>query len=208
MDLLKNLLTIKESPTTIFALVGIIILILFILKMRKVKLTTRLITQIGLALALGTVLKMFTLWKMPQGGSVTFGSMVPILLIGYFYGPEIGILTGFLFGLIDFILGPYILHPVQVMFDYILPFMSLGLTGYFRNNRYLGTFIAVFGRFVCHVISGVVFFAEFAKGSSPLLYSIGYNGSFLGVDLIICLVIMAILPVNQIYGVLNRKEAI
>ena len=54
------------------------------------------------------------------------------------------------------------------------------------------------GRFVCHVLSGVVFFAEYAEGTgmSPLVYSVSYN-SFVFVDLAICAVVMAFPQVRR-----------
>ena len=61
---------------------------------------------------------------MPQGGSITCGAMLPLLFIAYRYGPGIGCLTGFLYGLINILQDPFILHPLQVLFDYPLPYMG------------------------------------------------------------------------------------
>lgn len=63
--------------------------------------------------------------------------MVPILLLTFAYGKEIGFLTGFLYGLISLITDPFILHPIQMLFDYPLPYLAIGLAGYFRNNKTL-----------------------------------------------------------------------
>lgn len=206
MSLYKNFLEIISHPTSIFALLGLILIIVFIAKVKKVKFTTHLIAQIGIALALATVLKIFRIYHLPQGGSVTLGSMIPIILMAIFYGSEVGFLTGFLYGIITLILDPYILHPVQVLFDYPLPFMALGLAGHFKNNKLLGTFIALFTRFLCHFISGVVFFGSFApKGMSPVLYSLVVNGIFIGVEGAICMVIIALLPVKQLSTMLTRN---
>lgn len=201
----KSLSEIFAHPTSIAALAAVIIFIVVLVKIRKIKLTTRDITYIGVALALATVLKIFRIYHFPQGGSITIGSMVPILLMSFFYGPEVGFLTGFLYGIISLILDPYILHPVQVLFDYPLPFMALGLAGYFKNRKILGTVIAITGRFICHFISGVVFFASSApKGMSPYVYSLVANGSFMLVEGAICVVIIAFLPLKRIYTILNR----
>ncbi|MTK11786.1 MAG: energy-coupled thiamine transporter ThiT [Clostridiaceae bacterium] len=206
MSLYKNFLEIISHLTSIFAILGLILIIIFIAKAKKVKFTTHLISQIGIALALATVLKIFRIYHLPQGGSVTLGSMIPIILMAIFYGPEVGFLTGFLYGIITLILDPYILHPVQVLFDYPLPFMVLGLAGYFKNNKLLGTFVALFARFLCHFISGVVFFGSFTpKGMSPVLYSLVVNGIFIGVEGAICMVIIALLPVKQLSTMLTRN---
>lgn len=208
MDLNKNITEILSHPTSIFALIAVIIFLIFLAKVKKVKFNTQLITQIGIALALATVLKIFRIYHLPQGGSVTLGSMIPIMLMALLYGPEVGFLTGFLYGIITLILDPYILHPVQVIFDYPLPFMALGLVGYFKNRKVLGTLIALACRFICHFISGVVFFGSFApKGMSPVVYSLMVNGIFIGVEGAICIAIMLVLPVKQLDSIVNKKIA-
>ncbi|MBA5851430.1 energy-coupled thiamine transporter ThiT [Clostridium sp. cel8] len=206
MFLLKNLKEISSHPNAVFALIALVLIILFIAKVKKIHFTTQLITQIGIALALATILKIFRIYHFPQGGSVTLGSMVPLLLMSFLYGPEVGFLTGFLYGIISLILDPYILQPIQVLFDYPLPFMALGLAGYFRNHKLLGTGVAVFGRFICHFISGVLFFGSFApNGMSPIIYSLSLNGSFLIVEGAICAVIIAVLPISQLESILKRN---
>lgn len=208
MSLTKNITEILSHPTSIFALIAVVIFILFLVKVKNVKLTTHLITQIGIALALAAILKIFRLYHLPQGGSVTLGSMIPILLMALLYGPEVGFLTGFLYGIITLILDPYILHPVQVIFDYPLPFMALGIAGYFRNKKIIGTFVALIGRFMCHFISGMVFFGSFApKGMSPAVYSFMINGVFIAIEGSICIAIMSLLPVKQLGGIINKKIA-
>jgi thiamine transporter len=208
MSFSKNIGEILKHPTSLAALIAVIILIVVAIKVKKVKLNTHMIAQIGIALALATVLKVFRVYHFAQGGSVTLGSMIPILLMALFYGPEVGFLTGFLYGIITLIMDPYILQPVQVLFDYPLPFMALGLAGYFKNNKIVATIVAVFVRFVCHFISGVLFFGSYApKGQSAVLYSLLSNGMLIGVEGAICLVIMAVLPVKQLYSIAVKEHA-
>lgn len=127
------------------------------------------------------------------------GSMVPIFIISFMYGPRIGFLTGFLYGVITFVLDPYILHPVQVLFDYPLPFMALGIAGYFKSNKSLGISISVFVRFICHFVSGVAFFGSYApEGISPVIYSLLVNAPMVGIEGVICIILFAILPVERI----------
>lgn len=208
MSFSKNIGEILKHPTSLAALLAVIILIIAAIKVKKVKLDTHMIAQIGIALALATVLKVFRIYHFPQGGSVTLGSMIPILLMALFYGPEVGFLTGFLYGIITLIMDPYILQPVQVLFDYPLPFMALGLAGYFRKNKIVATIIAVFVRFICHFISGVLFFGSYApKGQSAVVYSFLSNGMLIGVEGAICVVIMAVLPVKQLYSIAVKEHA-
>ncbi|MGH4123738.1 MAG: energy-coupled thiamine transporter ThiT [Clostridium sp.] len=203
MNFNKIITELTKSPTAIFALLGVLLLIIALLKIRKIKLTTRVITLIGMSIALATVLQFITILKMPQGGSVTAGSMIPIILIAFFYGPEVGFLTGFLFGIINFMVSPIAVHPVQVLFDYPLPFMAIGIVGYFKEFNIKGILggvvIAMFARFACHFISGMVFFGSYApEGVSAYVYSFGYNASYMSVETIITCVIIGILPLKRL----------
>jgi len=157
-----NFIETITNPLSIFTIVGIIIILFILFKIKKVHFTSTMITRIAIALALATVLKIFRIYHLPQGGSITLGSMVPILIIAFLYGPLIGSLTGFIYGIITLFMDPFILSPVQVLFDYPLPFLVLGVAGFFKNKKVLGAFIAIFLRFVCHFISGVAFFGSYA----------------------------------------------
>ncbi|WP_034856485.1 energy-coupled thiamine transporter ThiT [Clostridium intestinale] len=206
MNLPANTSEILKHPLSLVALIGCVIILIVLIKAKKIEITTQLITRIGIALALATVLKVFRLYHFPQGGSVTLGSMVPILIIAFMYGPLVGFLTGFLYGIITLFMDPYILHPVQVLFDYPLPFLALGLAGFFNQNKLLGTSVAIFGRFICHFISGVAFFGSFApEGMSPIVYSLFVNGLLVGVEGIICLVIIKFLPIDRIVKATNKN---
>ncbi|MBU3214457.1 energy-coupled thiamine transporter ThiT [Clostridium estertheticum] len=213
MSLNERIAEITKSPTALFALLGVLILIYVVFKVRKIKFTTQMITLVGVSIALATSLQFITIMKLPQGGSVTAGSMVPIVLIALFYGPEVGFLTGFLFGIINFILSPFAVHPVQVLFDYPLPFMAIGIVGYFRSFKITGILIgvicAMLARFACHFISGVVFFATSApKGTSVYLYSLLYNGSYMGLEAIITCIIIAILPIKRLSKLVVNKPSL
>lgn len=191
---------ILKNPLSLATLIGLIILILALIRFKKIKLDTKTIARIGIALALATILHFIKVVDLPNGaGSINLGSMIPILIIAFTYGPEVGMLTGFLFGVIYLIISPYILHPIQVLFDYPLPFMAVGLAGYFKNRKLFGTFLGMFVRFIFHFISGVLFFGEFApEGWSPMIYSLVVNGSVVGGNLIVILVIIALLPINRV----------
>lgn len=205
--LIKSLNYIKNYPTSIVTLVGVLILIIAFIKIRKVKLSTKMIAQIGITLALSMVLQMLRIYHFPQGGSVTVGAYVPIILIALVYGPEVGILTGFIHGMLTLLVDPYILHPVQLLFDYPLPSMSLGLAGFFRSNKIVGSIVAVFVKFIFHFISGLVFFGSFApKGMSAFVYSLTVNGSFMIVEGGICIVIIALLPLKVIEKAMTRSS--
>jgi len=210
-SLAQNFLDILSYPSTYLTLIAILIMIIAVIKMRKVRLDTRTIAQIGLVIALTVVLKMFKVYTAPYGGSVTIGSMAPILILSLIYGPEVGLLTGFLYGLIDFIMGPYILHPLQVVFDYPLPFMMIGIAGFFKNKskkfQLFGVVLAILGRFLCHYFAGVAFWGSYApEGMSPYWYSFIYNATYLPLDGLICLVIIGFMPLKRIASIINKQH--
>ena len=76
-------------------------------------------SAMGIALALVT--SYLKLWDMPMGGSVTLLSMLFISLIGYWFGAKYGIATGAAFGILQFIINPYMLSVPQVILDYHQP---------------------------------------------------------------------------------------
>ncbi len=162
-------------------------------------LTTSRLVYMALLVALAVILQSIRIYTMPQGGSVTAAAMVPLLLLSYRFGPVAGAMAGGIFGMINLFMDPYILHPVQVLFDYPLPYMCMGLAGLFRDKIYIGTGLAFIGRFICHVFSGVVFFSEFApEGMSPLVYSLVFNSTYLIPEYILCCIVLKLLPLKRL----------
>jgi thiamine transporter len=151
----------------------------------------RVLTEAALAVALAFVLGLIKVWKMPLGGSISL-EMVPLILLALRQGPWVGILAGAAYGLLDLAIEPFVFHPVQVFLDYPLAFGVLGLAGLFEptvKGAILGTIVAVLARFLCHFVSGVVFFASYApEGWNLYLYSAAYNAAYLVPSLIIALV--------------------
>ena len=158
------------------------------------KIQNKIIAEIAVVVALSYALNLIVLFRMPQGGSVTVVSMVPILWLALRRGTKIGVLAGVIFGLVDLMPTPFVVHPVQFLLDYPLAFGSLGLAGLFQKHPIAGVVTGIFGRFVCHFVSGVVFFAMYTPaGMNPVVYSAIYNGSYLVVELVFSIVIMYVL---------------
>lgn len=173
---------------------------------KKFKLDTRTISLLGIMVALSTVLGMIVIYRLPQGGSVTLCSMVPIIFISMVFGVPYGMFAGFLVGLLNLILDPFIVHPIQVLLDYFLAFTLLGIGGIFKNNKILAATISIFARFICSVLSGVIFFSSYANGKNPILYSIIYNGSYLGIELIITTVVLYLLPIERFKKIVFKNK--
>ncbi len=131
---------------------------------------TRVLTEAALAIALAFVLGLIKVFQMPFGGSISL-EMIPLILLALRQGPVVGVVTGAAYGLLNLAVGPVVVHPVQVLFDYPLAFGALGLAGFFRptvRGAVIGATVAVLARFVCHFVSGVVFFASYApEGWNP-----------------------------------------
>lgn len=165
--------------------------------------TARDIAEAAIAIALAFILSMIKIYHLPAGGSVTAGSMIPILLLALRRGYKLGLVTAVLYGIAQLIEGPYIVHPAQLVLDYPLAFGALGLAGFFAfkgektvSDFYalLGVAVGIGGRFLCHFLSGVIFFSEYApEGMNPWVYSALYNGSYLVPELIISAVLIYLL---------------
>lgn len=172
--------------------------------------STRMLAEAGIMIAAAQILSYVKVYEAPYGGSVTAGSMVPIILFSLRWGVKSGLLAAAAYGILQLLIGGevYTLHIVSVLFDYVVAFGLLGLSGLFRNSvkgTLAGACLGIFGRFVCHVISGIVVWASYApEGMHPLLYSVAYNGSYLLPELAITLIIIRILYKPLIQSLGNR----
>ena len=190
---------------TTMALVAILLLIGVAIfaggKQKGRRFTTIQLTFSAIAIALAFVTSNIKLFYMPMGGSVTLLSMMFICLIGYWYGPYAGFTTAIAYGILQMIVDPYILSVPQLLIDYILAFGALGLAGFGHGKKFgfhWGYLLAVFGRFVFAVISGVVFFASYAPETmSPLAYSAAYNAAYLAPEALLTLAIVSIPAVRK-----------
>ncbi len=168
----------------------------------------RMLVEGALMIALAYVLSLIKIWEMPNGGSITAGSMLPILIYAYRWGGKQGVFAGVVYGLIQFLLGPkWSFHPISILGDYLVAFGALGLVGFFTKKEdtllkaSLGIAAGVFFRWVAHVISGAIVFASYApEGQNPWVYSMIYNASFLIPELAITVVLFALLykPLKRI----------
>lgn len=159
-------------------------------------------------IGLATVLSMIKVYEFPFGGSITAFSMLFICMTGYLYGLHYGLLCGLVYGILQFILKPYIYSPIQVVVDYGLAFAALGLSGAFSNKKAgmsLGYILGVLGRYCFAVLSGYVFFAEYAwDGWGALPYSMAYNGAYIFSEALLTLIILQLPPVKAAIAGIRR----
>ena len=175
----------------------------------------RTLVECAILIALSFVLSQFTIIELPNGGSITPLSMVPVCLIGFLHGPKWGFGSAFVYSILCLFSGrvfswgltPVVLI-VCILADYIFAFTVLGITGLFKNKGtkgiLIGTFLAVFLRFVCHYISGVTIWRS--VDMNPYVYSLLYNGSYMLPECVFTMIgTFALSKVPAFKKILERK---
>ncbi|MCL2352040.1 MAG: energy-coupled thiamine transporter ThiT [Firmicutes bacterium] len=174
--------------------------------------SVRTLTYCAICIAMALILSRIKLFQMPQGGDVTLCSMLFIVLAGYWFGPEAGILAGVSEGLLRFAISSTpAVHPVQILLDYPLAFGALGVAGFFRHIRYgliTGYVAGCLCLFCMSFMSGVVFFASYANGQNVFLYSAVYNLSYILPEMAITCALLAVPQFRRaIEGIKNAGAA-
>lgn len=190
-------------------LLGILIVLLLlgaVLRTTKSsgRLSPRQLVCCAAAVALGTVLSNIKLFHFPTGGSITLLSMLIICLPGYLFGLRAGLMTGLAYGMLQLLIDPYVLFPLQLAMDYLLAFSALGLSGLFygkKNGLLKGYLAGILGRYVFVVLSGCLFFASYAwEGWNPLVYSLVYNGIYIFSEAAVTLILLLLPPVKHAFA--------
>ena len=209
---LNSLLEASEQTTDLVQYIAIgavallaVIVLAICLATRGKKFDTKSLAYAAVCLATSFVLSFIKVTPVAYGGSITLASWVPVLLYAYAFGAPRGFLVGIIFGVLNFISGPYILTPFTFVLDYILAFAMVGLMGFARKftgstlaNVLIGTAIAVMARFVMHLFSGMIYFAEDAiwvdlPTPNAFVYSLLYQLVYVIPDGAICCIVFAVL---------------
>ena len=163
----------------------------------------RCMTEGAVMIVAAQILSMIKLWEMPWGGSVCL-SMLPIFLYACRWGVIPGLMSGFIFGVLQFMLdGGFALGWQSIVGDYLVAFTVLGLAGlFYRKKRgvFLGTLVGGGARFLVHYVVGATVWAEYMPEeffgltmTTPWFYSLLYNGFYMVIDVALCLVVFALL---------------
>ena len=183
----------------------VVLFLLILISGRKKKMDTKTMAVCALLTAMSMALSYVTLFRMPQGGSITLFSMVPIVLAGYFYGTRRGLMVGAAVGLLNLLFGPYVIHPAQMLLDYPIAFGALAIGAPLRDKcgkmsltaTYL---VGVLGRYLCAVLSGVIFFGAYApEGFNALTWSLWYNITYLAVEGVITVVLLNVPQIRSTF---------
>lgn len=182
------------KPITIVILILLVGLSIYLSRSGKgKKMKTKALVYGGLCIAMSFTLSYIRLYRWPQGGSITPGSMLPMFIFSYIFGPGAGIIAGLAYGLLQMIQDLYAVHWAQVLLDYPIAFAMMGLAGLSRKNLPIGVLIGGFGRFMASFISGFIFFGSYApEGMNPIWYSLTVNLLIIGTETGICIVLSLI----------------
>ena len=201
----------KAGTTALYVLLIVLVLLIAFIRTskksddKKSAISTKQLIFSAAAIAIAFVLSYIKL-SMPWGGSVTLCSMLFITLIGYWYGPKVGLIAGLAYGLLQFIQdgGSYILSPLQVGFDYIFAFAALGASGFFKNKKnglLVGYIVAILLRGLFHTIGGYLYWMDYMPDNFPkslaVIYPICYNYLYILVEGVITVIVMSIPAVDK-----------
>ncbi len=175
---------------TIFTLV-ILAAIMVGMSVSRKTWTAKAMAYAALSIALSFVLSYVKIWRMPNSGSVTLASMLPLMLFAASYGVGPGLLAGAAYGMLQYLQGGWFVHPVQFLLDYPLAFALIGLAGLYRFlpkawskwRLYAAMVLGALGRCLSATLAGI-FYWETAPWASLV-----YNGAYLVPDTLICIVL-------------------
>ena len=196
---------------TIVVLLAVMALVICI--QRREKWTSRRVAYAAMCIAMAFILSMIKLFRMPQGGTVTPASLLPLILFSMAFGPVQGIVVGIAYGLLQLIEDPYVIHPIQLLVDYPMAFGAIALSSLamllptkdLRVKLPVGVLLGYLGRYFMAVLSGVVFFSEYAGEQNALVYSLVYNISYLGIEAVITCAISCIPGFARILESMRKK---
>lgn len=182
----------------------------------NLKWTSRRLSYAAMCIAISFVLSLLRMYRMPQGGSITLLSKLPLVMFTMACGPAYGLIAGCAQGLISLIQDPYVIHPIQLLVDY--PFASGAvalcyLAKYLPVKQYnvklaCATVLGYLGSYIMAVLSGAIFFGEYAwEGYSAWGYSLAYNISYAGPECIIAVIVVLAIPgLGKLVDMIGKKN--
>lgn len=145
----------------------------------------------AIAVLLEVLATFIPILQMPQGGRISL-VLLPAIIVSLRRGFVYGTISGFIVGIVVFMLDGFFIHWGSIIFDYFLAFSLVGLTAIFKKDAFknnllkfiLAITLASVLRYLMHGFSGVIFFGDFTEGDSWfysfVVYNIPYNlGSYL-----------------------------
>ena len=201
------------SSLIAIAAVAALMAVLLILSARRVKWNASMIAKAAACIALSFLLSTIRLFRMPMGGSVTPVSLLPLILFSMAFGAKEGVLVGCAAGLLQLFVDPYVIHPIQLLVDYPMSYAAIALCCVAKVlplpkvlRLPVGVILGYMGKFLMAVLSGVVFFAEYAGDQGALIYSLTYNFSYIWPEMLACAVIAFIPAVAKLPELMSQNN--
>lgn len=180
------------------------------------KFNSKEIAYAAVCIAMSFALSYLRIVKMPQGGSITIASLLPLMIYSYMFGTRKGVFAGFIYGILQAFQDTYILHPAQFLLDYPVAFACIGLAGMFAQKKKLekypqiqfalGAIVAGVCRFIMHFLSGMFAFGMWAPEGQPVwLYSLSYQAAYVLPDIAIAIVVGVIIFSSRSFVKQARK---
>lgn len=170
------------------------------------KIATRKLVESAMIVAIATVLSLIKI-DLPFGGGVTIVSMLPLILASHRWGWKWGLVTAFVYSVLQLILGldnvgyaaSFGMAVGIVLLDYIIAYTVIGLSGFFdtvfgktRQSVAVGIAVTFCLRFLCHLITGAWIWGvwmpeEFMNlpMTNVWVYSFLYNGWYMLAELVV-----------------------
>ena len=213
--MLSNAIGISQYVTVITSITITLILGIIVVLSGK-RFNSRLLAYAAVSIGLSFALSFVKVYEMPYGGSVTIGSFVPLIIFAYIYGIKAGIFAGSIYGLLQFLAGPYFLTPVQFVLDYILAFVTISGAGLMallikdhRKALIASVPVVYVLRLIVHILAGFIFYSSMTMRAEVLpifgdtalmtgfVYSTLYNSTYIIPDMLISMVIIILLTANK-----------
>ena len=181
------------------------------------KTTTKELVFGAICIALSFVLSFIRLFRLANAGSITLASIFPIALYCYLFGFDKSMGVCFIFALLNFCQGPYVISVWSALLDYLLPYLAISLVGVFslnpnkfnqnytaRNHTkfFIGIALYFVLRLFSHTLAGILFWSQGVEfwifsgdlvGFTSFLYSLCYNLAYLLPDTLVAVVVAILL---------------
>lgn len=186
---------------SVISLIALIVILACIIIFRK-DLTTKTLAFSGLTIAASFALSYLKFSPVTYGGSVTLASMLPICIFAYVFGLAPALLTGLIYGLLQFIQNPYIFNYATFFLDFLLAFSSISMMSVskmiFKDKKYtpiIGLSFVYLVRFLFHFLSGLIYFDNGGiwanlPQDNAFIYSFLYQITYLAPDFAINLAVL------------------
>lgn len=170
------------------------------------KLEVRVLARIGVIAAITIVLYMIKLVPFPQGGGCSLLSILPIMILAILFDTKEAIVCAIIVAVIKIIIQPPY-YPLQIPLDYFGAMIAIAFTPIFgvdkKSKLVGGALVASILSIFFSVLSGVIFFGEFTpEGMNVWPYSIMYNLLGYGVEALLSIIVLSILPLKHLRKVI------